>query len=469
MVGFALLLTTSGTVWAAEVRDGPEAPSVAAADRRAAQGGRGLVVWTPADVAGWSGTGLRGAEVVGLGGDESTLWVATAAGGLAAWDGRAWRHAGRRTPVATERLLGLAVVGRDRWVATEGGVLRIDESGRVTPDDAGPLAPDGRVRLPQSVLDTHPDAVGAVARAGGWWVASPSEGLVAWVEGRSEVAWRPPAPAHALLRLDDHLALVTDTGDLWRYTPEGPRPVGRADGLPGEARCLAEGPAPSKVWVGTRRGVALLSRDGAVTTLPLAPLPAGIDVVALAGGSDGVLAAAVDGVAWVGRRAPAGMDALVAAVGPVGSPGSPPDVARVGGTWWAARDSSLLSLDPGGRLVRWDAGAPVVGLDPVPGGLAVRTAAATRFWAPGATQLSPRWDDAPPPGPTNAVLTREAAWQTDGTVLTRVEGASAEAVDLATWLPVARVNAVVGGSRAVWVATSVGLFRVASVGEGDRR
>ncbi|MCB9663033.1 MAG: hypothetical protein H6732_02895 [Alphaproteobacteria bacterium] len=470
-------------------------------------------VWTPADLAAWSGPGLRGAEVTALAGTPDALWVGTTAGGLARWDGQAWSHLGRRDGLGSDAVVelarqgdtlwlatprgvaalapdggrrwsvaelggvprGLAATPAGAWASTDEGVVSVDDvpspvleasgCGRLLADGAdGVLAlcdpprrlPGGaRVGWPEGVddvVDAHPTARGVAFAVRGSEVVEVVGG-----ETQDAVAL-PVARLRRVAPLGDGLVAAAGEDGLWWISDQGVRRLGEPAGLP-SPRVLAVAPSGNAhtAWVGTDAGVALLSQDGTASPLPLAPLAAGRGVRAVAPGRGGVAVLADTHPVWLGPRPPRGWTALAAAVGEAGR-------ALVRGaddTVWALVDGALLSLDRKGVLARWrleeDAGSLAAGH----GRLAVATPQGLRFWIPGARGLSPEVTlDAAP---------RAVAVGEDGAVWAALpdEVVRWEAGALVAW-PVDQVRALVAlGSGAV-AAGDAGLWWLGPGGTLER-
>jgi hypothetical protein len=294
-------------------------------------------VWTPSDLAAWSGDGLRGAAIGGIAGTPEALWVGTLGGGLSMWDGARWRHIDRRDGLPSLHIHSVALDGGDRWIghgegatriradgslthwwidrgggwdvrpadrggawaATQAGIVRLDERGvstviadpscwrLLTHPDAGTVASCGtrvlRVPdaspLPELAADTA--VIGLVPRADGVWVARPDR-LDTLIQGTMHPWWAPDddgAVLQSLIQLGGGLFVTASTGQGvpgWRITEAGASPLLPADGVQaGDGLLAAPGPRSDKIWLGSTRGVALVSEQGAGTPLPNAPLPAG--------------------------------------------------------------------------------------------------------------------------------------------------------------------------------------------------
>lgn len=394
-------------------------------------------VWSPVDAAAWSGPGLRGADVTGLAATPDTLWVTTAGGGLAMWDGRSWRHADRRDGLPDDAPRALALSGRDRWLAHDHAVLRLDAEGDaarwpvsgarhllVTPagawasgerlwrlDDSGPvdLGPvDAGPGLVASGdlgwirqggrwtavgeggpdLPDRPDLHGVVPRADGAWLAT-DDGLGTWIDGVLTPEPPPDGPARGLVRADPTLAVLASPADgpahVLLVDGEDRTRIDAAVGLPGAPTLLRPSSRPERAWVGTTRGVAQLHPRGHATPLPVAPLPAGVPVHDVAPLGARAAVASEVGLVWLGRRAPKGWESLVAAVG---APARA--VARAGDGWWALGPEAAFSLDGDGLVHRWAVAGRPVDLAVLPAAVMVATDQGLQAWTPGARLLSPR-------------------------------------------------------------------------------
>jgi hypothetical protein len=415
------------------------APGATVVVRSAAGEGAAVAwpLWSPADVAAWSGPGLRGRSIADLAFHDGELWVATRGGGLGRWDGTAWRHADRRSGLPSERGAAVAIDGEARWwgdaigalrftpeastawalpggvrgvallpdgsalASTGDGVVRLhgDVASRLTavgcadvlPDPAGgwlvPCA-EATWHLPSAAADAEvgPGLVGAVPRAGGRYLAYPG-GVDIALDGARSAWWTaPPGVAvTGLAVLDGALLALTDPGPAWLLSEDGAASLRAVDGVPGRAgQAVAPGPAPGKLWLGTDAGVALVNADGVGTPLPLAPLPAGDPVAGLQPWKRSLGVAGPTGLVWIGPGAPRGFDQLAAAVGP-----APRDVLRdAHGGWWAAAGSAAWRLHRG-ELTRLDLDAPVRQLVRAGERVAFATDDGVRLWIPGATMPSP--------------------------------------------------------------------------------
>jgi hypothetical protein len=423
-------------VGSVEVEAGGRTPALGAgATVGAAEPARFRPLWTPADVATWSGPGLRGARVTTVDAEADALWIGTAGGGLAVWDGAAWRHADRRT-LRDDTVVGVVVTGAGAWVATPrqvslgarvwsaemlGGEVR---DLAATPDDAsvwvlaGARAhrlPDGAVAgpwtsealglveaedgarvaleagatvpLPGGAGPTWPAAAhAAVARVDGAWLATEA-GLLAWTPAGVVDSRLTDRAIHAVLQRNTRLVAAGPWG-IARVDPDGEQPFVAAYGLPdGPVTALCPGPRPDQLWVGTAAGAYLVRDDGAARPLPLAPLPAGVAVHDLVETRDGIAVASDRGLVWVGDREPVGFADLAAAVG---APAAA--VSRAAdGSWWALGPLGPVSRGPrrNDALTRWDPGSLATDVRAVGPGVAVLTAWGARAWLPGAEVLAP--------------------------------------------------------------------------------
>lgn len=403
------------------------------------------LVWTPADVAAWSGPGLQGASAVDLeASDKYGLWVATARGGAGWWDGTRWRHLDRRA-LGVEALTGIALADDARWFATADRVVRLADDGATTvwhagvdlpptvvhdldvrsgptlATDAGLVAlsptgtatvfgPTGCTRLARDGEDltafcegvavdaltgrlhTAPDdaeVTGRLARAKGAWLTTRDtlwldDGVGAW-----DPVWTFDPPLQALHRMGDDM--VVGGAQLWLVDDAGPVPFHPASGIPeGVVLDIAAGPRRDKAWVGTTAGVALANDARTATPLPLAPLPAGPAIRQVLPHRGGAAVRTAVGATWLGPGAPAGWSGLAAAC--------PPDqlvaLAHVDGTWWSVGHHHAWSLTDG-EVTRWDLGQRVRTARVSGRRLVFAGTDGVRWWQPGARVLSPihRVDD----------------------------------------------------------------------------
>ena len=468
-------------------------------------------VWTPSDLAAWSGDGLRGAAIGGIAGTPEALWVGTLGGGLSMWDGARWRHIDRRDGLPSLHIHSVALDGGDRWIghgegatriradgslthwwidrggawdvrpadrggawaATQAGIVRLDERGvstviadpscwrLLTHPDAGTVASCGtrvlRVPdaspLPELAADTA--VIGLVPRADGVWVARPDR-LDTLIQGTMHPWWAPDdegAVLQSLIQLGGGLFVTASTGQGvpgWRITEAGASPLLPADGVQaGDGLLAAAGPRNDKIWLGSTRGVALVSEQGAGTPLPNVPLPAGLKVHD-ARPIDGSLAVAGEaGLAWVGEDAPNGWSSLAAAVGA-------PALAVVydpEGGWWGVNPRTAFRLYDG-VVSRWDLDANAVSAVSSGTGVAFATDQGLRWWVRGARMLSP----VQPLG----FEVEDLAGTLDGTVW--VAGAdrvlALRAGDTKSWTGLDPVYDLATDRDGVWVATSTGLLRI---------
>ncbi len=392
MVGAALLLMSAA--WSA-----PEvhlAPPLGRSPEQARRRSEGVSVWTPADVAAWSGDGLRGARVTGIALDGTSVWVGTEAGGVSVWDGETWQHLDRRGVLGTEHIAGLARRDDELWVALGEQLVRWNEVGRtvLTPETAvslgAPVRADGRLVAPSPFT---PDTRAAVPREGGWWLALDGQGVVARVEGVDEPFWTPAgADVLALTRFEDGMLAAAGPEGLWRLSPGGVVAIDSTWGLPGtEVTVVAAGATGDRAWVGTDAGVGQVLPSGRVRALELAPLPAGTPAMDAAVSGTSLVVAGPDGLVWLGAHPPKGWSSFAAAAGT--------HVTRVVTTerrWWAAAGATVWSLDAHGELSRWDVAGEVRDLDPAGDALAVLSSAGLQWWSPTSTgSLTPldRYED----------------------------------------------------------------------------
>ena len=385
-----------------------------------------------------SGSGLRGATVTSIAATARGPWVGTDGGGVAWWNGSAWRHLGVVHGLPSARVWAVAVDGAVRWFASDAGILRLDGVGvRTTVDliaddlladadgawvlaegavrrvDAdgvvGPVIRDGCSALldlggtpvascpdilaipsgaPVPGLGAIPVAPRAlVPRRGGAWAAT-AWGLLASVDDAPvDAPAGLPAPILDALRVGEGLMVAAGDGGLWSIPPgDTPRAVRAPDGLPGtRVDRLAAGPTPWTAWAGTDRGVALVDARGDATPLPLAPLAAGRGVRDVVAARRSLAVATDDGLAWIGPRPPRGWGALAAAAGDDATA-----LALTTSGWFALLPDAVLYLGPRGTLARLRTDAPTRSLHAVGLATVVVTDAGVRAWWPGATMLSSR-------------------------------------------------------------------------------
>ena len=462
--------------------------------------------WTPADVAAWSGEGLRGAVVTAMAPTQAGLWAATDGGGLALWDGGRWRHLDRRIRLGSDHVRDV-VLGEDaRWLVVGDEVVRLDADGDAWRTAA--FGPD------QQALAVAPMAVGAwVATTAGMVRLLPDERARRALEapctgfldrqGPSPLAacappWRPPrsglptpdvAGLHPIAwvpttqgpwAVTAHEGVWRREGDRWSQLIAdwgvpltSARPVGahvalgtlgdglqilggdtrigvrRADGLPDlRVRSLAAGPIDAKVWVGTERGVALVHERGAATPLPIAPLAAGVPTTHVVPSGAALGIATPDGLRWVGPKPPKGWPALQVAVP------SPGGLVKVAQAWWAWQGQDVVVLERG-QLTRFSAHAEVHAIHPSDDGVLVATNQGLRAWVHGATSLSPMRRL---PG-LRAFTGGHAAgwWADDHTLRATQDGTRA--------VPMRTVYALRAASGGVAVASTQGLHHLSSLGD----
>lgn len=462
-------------------------------------------LWTPADVASWSGPGLRGAEVTALAPSSIGLWVATRSGGAALWQDQRWRHLDHRDGLPHDALHDLALRERERWVAHPTGVTRISGDGTlkhweipggaariaVEPERVWALTDEGVMRLTDDgaelILrepgceDLVQDEVGAwlvvcddalklpsglpaltvpegvalraiVPRTDGAWIATADLGLLLRIGADVVPSWTPPEGALTdAIRLDLGMLLAAGAGGLWHATSdETPTRLTTSHGLPGgDALLLASGPRVAVAWLGTTRGVALVQRDGTAVALPLAPLPADVEVRDVAPVRGGAGVASALGLVWLGGRPPAGWASLVAAAGPEAHALF---LDRDEG-WWALAGEVAFHLDPDGEVHRWPLGAAAIAGAPFADGVALATAEGLRAWSPGATRLSPIHLL---PGVQRLVASPDGAlWVLHDGQLSRWTGRSAH-----TWDELPEVLGLDADAQGAWLATADGLLRI---------
>ncbi len=459
-------------------------------------------VWSPSDVAAWSGPGLRGAIVTAIQPTEDGVWVGTDGGGLAWWDGTAWAQLDRRV-IGSDAIVGLVVRDRTRWIALSDALVRVSPEGSLTRWPVGPAVPgsallqivdDGAggvwartdsalVRVAEQVLEVRrgacaplvetPDgpiatcgsgarrlADGArvdlggddvldwIGRADGAWIATPTS-VYGWVKSALLDPWTPPSGrVREAVRVGDGLAIAADRDGLFLRTVDGWTAVDARSGLPGTRTLgVAASTAFGRAWVGTDRGLALANIAGTATPLPLAPLAAGIPVTAIEVWGTSAGFATQDGLRWVGRGAPAGWSALAVAVG---APATA--LTRVDDVWWAASGDTLFSLDGHGALRRWPLHDPLVALAHDSTRLWIATTHGVRWWVPGAAMLSPL---EPMDGVIDLALGPDGSrWVLDAHGLAHAPQGEAWALDDATSLKVVGGGAVVGTGHGVAWFTS---------------
>ena len=468
-------------------------------------------IWTPADVAAWSGTGLRGATVLGLDVQDDHLWVASAGGGIAAWDGHAWTGWDRRSGLPSDVAYGIDAAPGGTWVATQGGAVRLADGTIARTWTAGDGLPASAVRAVriaghatwiatdrglaridgdtvrtvltgacQALMDapTGPGVWAACPRlvtpdgtpipgAGadlavldatpgpkGPWIATAAHGLLRLVEGVAFPEWRPVhGEVDALAPTSAGLVAAAGPDGVWQRRAAGWVRHGLSEGLPSTAAWSVIPGPPDKVWVGTGRGAALLDLSGRATALPLAPLPADEPVAGVVPARHGLAVAAEDGPVWLGDRPPRGWSALVAAVA-----GPPAALERVGDDWWVLDGASALHLDARGHLERWRLPARGTALAPTAKSVALATADGVQIWLPGATQLSP----AVPVIGVRAIRTGWGGglWIAGRDAVVRLGPSGPHA-----WRDVAGPRDVATTPSAAWVAADGGLYRIDARGE----
>jgi ligand-binding sensor domain-containing protein len=469
-------------------------------------------VWSPSDVAGWSGPGLRGARAVQLEEAGDSLWVATLGGGLGKWDGDHWTHLDRRDGLPGHLAIGVDATEEAVWVATNGGLARV-EKGRVTrtwgrrdglPDDytqavyadgdavwAGTYrglarvrgdmvsivlapwscfsllrGPDQRVWVGYQGLRGLPDGepiegvdpalrvFDAEPRLRGVWLASDEQGLLWLEDGLVTPEFRPEGgEVFGIADLPSGVMVAAGDDGLWHRIEGRWVHFGMDSGLPSPvANTVAPGPR-EKAWVGTDRGVALLDPTGKATALPLAPLAAGLAVRSAVRGQKGITVATEDDLVWLGRRPPRGWTSLAAATG-----GAVRGLLALGREWWVVTDAVAFHLDRRGRLTRWNLPNPGVAAAPVPGGVALATTSGLHWWMPGATQLS-----AALPLPDLRVVhagSDGGLWAATATEVVRLAPGAER-----RWHNIPNPTDITSTAAAAWVASAGGLYSIDRMGE----
>jgi ligand-binding sensor domain-containing protein len=259
----------------------------------------------------------------------------------------------------------------DLFLGTNGlGVIRVDAFG------AGwDALAFGLPAIGAAALAAAPDGiwVGAVPRVG------EREGL-AWVgEDLGATRWLEGSGARGL-GFREARRLVARPGRLWVVTERGvsrldPGTDGVVDVPVADATSLA--PAPDGVWVGTRRGLVLVSDSGRVVSLGA---PAGDGVLSLCPAGDSVWVGTAAGLALL---AP-GLSAPRVPAELLGAPGlSAPIVAlaRLRDTLVAATPDQLAWRAPSGRWTLLRPGADL-------GRLTTLTADRDGVWVGGAHGLA---------------------------------------------------------------------------------
>lgn len=475
------------------------------------------VVWTPADVAAWSGPGLRDGHVVDIEPAPRGVWVMTARGGPALWDGRTWRHIDRRDGIEASRWFDLALARGTRWFAHDRGVSRVSAEGELktwtTADGLPPmgvyavhpidgdhawlatedglwrtsedgvlpvlrgepcheLMDDGtgvvvaacepeKYRLPEATPYPHiprnllrPTAI--VPTQDGAWISGYG-GLYRRIGMDVTPAWTPAdtdPQVRDLTRLDNGMLAACGLNGGWVVDEEGYHRLDAAGGTPGTAAwATAPHPHPQKAWLGTDEGVALVTSAGTATPLPLAPLASSVEVRDLQPHDTQAAVATSRGLVWLGPKPPSGWSNLVAAVGPHGL-----DLLYAEDkAWWVVTADASFRLDRRGRLSRWS--TPGSQALPRAGAVGIRTVGGIRWWLPGARMLSPM----------ESMRTTLASTGTDETLWTwdRGELAVHLAGERQGW-PMQGVRAVEAVHHAAWVATADGLWSVRVGGQPKR-
>jgi ligand-binding sensor domain-containing protein len=417
-----------------------EGPAVRPSVLRGVPADQTAWVWTPADIAAWSGSGLRDAHVRAMAPSPRGLWV-LGPSGVALWNGRAWAHIDRRDGVGTAPWYDLALDGSTRWLAHSGGVTRILGDGTVRRWEFGDGLPEGPVHAvhpidggawvatedgifevtdvvmplrqglrctdlvsggPQvlAVCDSDvlilPDGTPAldvptgivptsvVPRRDGAWMSSTA-GLLERVGRDVVLHWSPDhGQVLDLTRLDGGMLAAAGADGAWLVEESGVRALHPDDGLPrGAATAVGPHPHPQKAWLGTTRGVALVTSLGTGSPLPLAPLPANVPVHGLALGDGGVAVASDVGLAWLGKSPPTGWETLVAAAP------QPLDFLFSGRDWWVATPTGAVRLDRRGRLEHFSVHATPIDLLALESYVGVRTERGLSWWTRDAEMLSP--------------------------------------------------------------------------------
>ncbi len=319
--------------------------------------------------------------------------------------------------------------GSDLFFGTNGvGLVRIDP----TLSQWEPL-PFTLIGVGADALATGPDGV--------WAVSTSAAGLrtgVGPAGGRSGITWLPdelsatssvePQPGsgfgfatvYRLLAAGHQLWIATGSG-LYRMDPESgkTRRFAASDGLPSEdVRALA--PAPDGVWVGTTKGLAVVTTGDRIVRLG----DEGVAVLSLVAVGETLWVGSTVGIGVLAPGSPApaedaGMPAAPALRAPVVA------LARCGDTLVAAFSDQVAWRDP--AAARWTVERPRVPL----GTLAVAGSDAGGVWLGGTLGLA--W------------------WNIGRSVYQRLE--------IPGDLP-APVRDVQASPRWVWVATDSGVVRL---------
>jgi len=215
--------------------------------------------------------GLRGKNVKALAiGKAGEIWAGAMPGGVSRIDsqGRLIATYGRESGITSDLIWGLLVDPDDRvWVAANGGLFR--GTPVHTPGTASPRIPKvvfERVNVPLS--DSNETFYQAFADSRGWiWV--PGSNGLACLRGHQ---WTRYRTQDGLLEVGVRSVAESSDGAVWvgytepvgvtRMTFAGDRPVMRhytkQDGL-GSDKIYFVGASPGSFWVGTDRGVDVLS------------------------------------------------------------------------------------------------------------------------------------------------------------------------------------------------------------------
>lgn len=407
-------------------------------------------LWTPLDIAAWSGTGIRGHQISGLLMHNNTLWIATQSGGLSAWTGTTYLHADTRTGLPSNALRDLTIHEGDRWLLFDDAVSQLRPDGSLSTFGAAHGLPGGLRHLrfqdetlwlaadtglyrlrsgavdnvlsepcfsfvdlgqtPHILCDSGPKSLPSLApypipdpdlkpraalprRDGAWWM-SP-EGLFEQVGEDLFVMWRSlEGQPQSLGLVGENLLMMWGQEGIYRVSA-----------------------APDRKAGGPITVTAVTEADGVPNPAGFSSIPASHPQKAWIGTGEGVAIVTEDGqaihlqtvslpsgaqvhdVAAGGSGVALASDDGLTWLGGSAPKGWPSLVAAAKGPvvavitdsqkgWWAITGSTAFQLDRQGILHRWELGAPGLGAELFNDELALSTAEGIRWWSPGNDQLS---------------------------------------------------------------------------------
>lgn len=346
------------------------------------------------------------------------VWVGTVRGLACVEQGRVTRVYTTEDGLPDDWVQSVAPVrGSDAlWAGTYRGLARVDEAGVSTV--LGPWSvfsviagPDERDWVGYEGLRGLPDGEpieGVDSSLNVWdvdsfpprlYLATDTEGVLLLQEGLLASYWTPASSAvYALHRMGGALYAASDTAGLIKLSDrDGAVDAwGRAEGLPSNTVYEVTGGPPSKLWVGTDRGVALFWPDQDVAVpWPVSPLAAGVGVGPVLGERRWALVGTDEGLVALGRL-PRGWSDALALPGPIVG------LCELDGDLWVVGEGEAWRVRRG-QLERFE----------LPGVAEHAVAVGGSLWVGGPEGLA-RFDGAQGrfvPGPVRAAITAMAAGQ----------------------------------------------------------